>query len=197
MKKHLFILAMLASLSANALAASTDLTLTVKATIQPGTCYFDSSALIFDFGTVYPADIMATDKTRRPYVDKKVTAVADTTSTTKADRHTACDSSTTSMNLHIDAKGNMSMGADGNNVITLIADGGKSGNVAQGFGIAMYQLDTSSNAENQISLNNQTNIGAPGGFTLRARLLPLKESDPADITSGYINAQATLDISYQ
>lgn len=198
MKKPLFVLAMLMSLCATgAQAASEGLTLTVNATIQPGTCYFDSTALTFDFGTVYPGDIMATDKTQRPHVDNAVTAVADTTSSTKSVRHTACDLASTAMNFNIDAKGHSAMGADGNNIITLLSDGTKSGTVSSGFGIAVYQLNTTSNVETPISLSDDTNAGTPGNFTLRARLVPLQNSSPADITSGYINAQATLNISYQ
>ncbi|WHP33071.1 fimbrial protein [Trabulsiella odontotermitis] len=198
MKKTLFTVAMLASLSItpHAQAASEALTLTVNATIQPGTCYFDSTALTFDFGTVYPADIMASDSTLRPYADNTVTAVADTKSSSKADRHTACDQASTAMNFNIDAKGHSAMGVDGNNIITLLSDSTKTGSVAAGFGIAVYQLD-SNNVETPISLSNNTNVGNPGNFTLRARLLPLQNSTPADITSGYINAQATLNISYQ
>lgn len=198
MKKHLLIVAMLASLSitTHAQAASEGLTLTVNATIQPGTCYFDSTALTFDFGTVYPADIMATDKTQRPYVDNKVTAVADKKSSDMSVRHTACDQSSTAMNFTLDAKGHSAMGADGNDIITLLNDDAQSGTLASGFGVAVYQLD-SSNVETPISLSSNTNVGMPGNFTLRARLLPLQNSGPADITSGYINAQATLNISYQ
>lgn len=198
MKKTLFMIAMLASLSiTNAQAANENLTLTVNAIIQPGTCYFDSSALTFDFGTVYPANIMATDKTQRPYVDNKVTATKDSRSSDKSARHTACDESSTVMNFNIDAKGHSAMGADGDDVITLLSDSTQSGSVAAGFGIAVYQLDTASNVETPISLSGNTNVGVPGNFTLRARLLPLQGSGPADITSGYINAQAMLNISYQ
>lgn len=198
MKKPLFMIAMLASLSiTNAQAVTEGLTLTVNAIIQPGTCYFDSSALTFDFETVYPADIMATDKTQRPYVDNMVSATADTKSSSKSVRHTACDKSSTVMNFNIDARGHSAKGADGDDVITLLSDSTQSGSVAAGFGIAVYQLNTASNVETPISLSGNTNVGLPGNFVLRARLLPLQGKGPADITSGYINAQATLNISYQ
>jgi type 1 fimbria pilin len=195
MKKQLYLIMALALLNAGGVqAANTDLTLTVTANIQPGTCYFDSTALTFDFGTVYPAAIMSTDKTKRPYVDREVTAVMNNTSSDMAARHSACDASSTAMNFKIDAK-SQAQGADDEDVIALSTDAVQTGTMAAGFGISVYRLvDTT---ETLVSLNNDTDVGDPGDFTLRARLVPLKGATGASITGGYINAQATLSISYQ
>ena len=177
-------------------AASTGLNLTVNATIQPGTCYFNTTSLTFDFGTVYPANIANADPALRPASnDKMVTAAASTSA-----RHLACDPSAAVMKFNIDAQGHSAMGADNKNIITLLADPAQtSASSATGFGISVYKVDTADSVEREtaIMLGQDTDMGTPGDFKLRARLVPIQGNSGMDITGGYIHAQATLNISYQ
>ena len=181
-------------------AVSTGLNLTVNATIQPGTCYFDTTSLTFDFGTVYPVNIANTDPTLRPASDDKtITSVANN-SGDNSTRHLACDPSAAVMKFNIDAQGHSAMGADNKNIITLLADPAQtSASAAAGFGITVYKVDTadSVDTETPIMLSQDTDMGTPGNFKLRARLVPLQGNSAMDITGGYIHAQATLNISYQ
>ncbi|RBQ34283.1 hypothetical protein C2125_11045 [Rahnella aquatilis] len=180
-------------------AASTGLNLTVNATIQPGTCYFNTSALTFDFGTVYPANIVNADPTLRPASDDKTITSVAKTSGDNSTRHLGCDPSAATMKFNIDAQGHSALGADNKDIITLFTDPGQTGAAAAGFGITVYKVDTADSVESEtpIMLGQDTDMGAPGDFMLRARLVPLNGNQGKDITGGYIHAQATLDISYQ
>jgi hypothetical protein len=147
-------------------AANSGLTINVNATIQAGTCYFDTTAITFDFGTVYPANIVSTDKTQRPASnDKSVVATKFNSGSDWSAKHTACDKGSTAMKFNIDAQGRSAMGADGKNIITLLTTSGKTGNLAQGFGITVYKVDGTT--ETPIDVGTDTAMGAPGNFKLR------------------------------
>ena len=181
-------------------AVSTGLNLTVNATIQPGTCYFNTTSLTFDFGTVYPANIANADPALRPASNDKMVTSAANTSGDNSTRHLACDPSAAVMKFNIDAQGHSAMGADNKNIITLLADPAQtSASSATGFGISVYKVDTADSVESEtaIMLGQDTDMGTPGDFKLRARLVPIQGNSGMDITGGYIHAQATLNISYQ
>lgn len=176
-------------------AESSNLTVNVTATIQPGTCYFDQSTLAFHFNTVYPANIASNDPALRPASQDNSETATEQKSGDMWTRHTACDSGSTKMKFNIDGQGHMAMGADGKNVITLQSTTGKTSSLAEGFGITVYKVD--GNTETPIEVGSDTEMGAPGSFKLRARLVPLQGKTVADITGGYIYATATLNISYE
>lgn len=197
LKKIAIALAIISGSSLSTVRAETaNLTVNVTATIQPGTCYFDQTALTFHFGTVYPASIANSDPALRPASIEDY----DETATAKKSgdmwtRHTACDSGSTKMKFKIDGEGRVAMGADGKDIITLQSTTGKSTPLAEGFGIAVYKVD--GNTETPINVGSDTDMGDPGNFTLRARLVPLQNKSAADITGGYIYATAMLNISYE
>lgn len=178
-------------------AASTGLNFNATANIKAGTCYFDTTDLNFDFGEVYPGSIASSTQTSRPFADadKEVQTTSDTASQDYADRYLGCDASTVAMTFNIDSEGRSAMGADGDNILTLFQPAGSTDELASGFGIAVYKMDGTT--EVPVGVDTNTAMGAPGGFKLRARLVPLQGKNAADITGGLINARAILKITYQ
>lgn len=187
--------ALILSIPLTAQAGGGSLAVNAHATIVAGTCYFDTSELNLDFKEVFPATIASTTKTSRPYVDASVGVTSDTTNPDYSQRHKPCDYSTEGMIFSIDSEGNSAMGVDGDNILTLIPRPGSTDDLASGFGIAIYKLDGSN--EIPIGIDANTDVGSPGAFTLRARLVPLQGKSAQDITGGEIYSQAILNISYK
>lgn len=180
----------LLSTSSTVFAASGSLTVGATATIKSGSCYFDSTHMDFDFGEkIYPSEV----------VNGTATAT-DTTQTTEvksgSERHLGCDTSSTKMKFNVDAGGHQGLADDGTTLITLSTSATEEGDSASGFGIALYYTPVDAD-EIPLVIGEDTDVGDQGGFTLTARLKPLQGKTAKDITSGYISAQAILNITYE
>lgn len=200
MKKNEILMAVIVSamtlgiMPGTALAQSENLTLSISADIQPGTCHYSADTpLDFNFQQVTPGEISASDKSKRPQQELTVRAEGSTAGQ-PADNYLACDASASGMKFDVSTT-SMAMGADGVNLIALQTKEGQQGAMASGFGIALSRIVEST--ETPLVLGQPTDVGAAGDFTLRATLVPLKDVAASDMTAGYINAKATLNITYE
>jgi type 1 fimbria pilin len=197
MNKGLSILATLGFISIHPVhATGQDMAFSVQAQIQPGTCYFTVSSVVFDFQTVYPATIASSDISQRPNKDVTLTASYNTPKNDDPYQNwMGCDPSSTTMNFSVTAP-NKAIGPEGQDVIGLETRQGESNMLATNVGISLARV--AGTTVTPININGTAvNVGAQGNFVLRATLLPLQNKGAADITGGYINASAVLNITYQ